>query len=138
MTATHTARLVPLNSSPPARRRIARRDPVALQASVYSRWFDRPVTVETSDVSPDGLFLESKLLLERGEKVMVTFAVPGTSHMIIADAEIVRVSRENETAGMGLSFAALPDIDEHILRAALERRRNRVAIIPVLDPAFRA
>ncbi len=137
MPATETFQPRRSHQSRTARRRVTRRDPVALQASIYSRWFDQSVFVETCDLSPDGMFLVSDLLLERGEKVMITFAVPGTAHMIVADAEVVRVSRD-EGAGMGLAFATLTNIDEHILRTALARRRDRLAIAPVDDRAFRA
>jgi len=119
------------------RRRAGRRDPLAIQASIYSRWFDKPVPVETSDVSPEGLFLVSELLLEPGERVLITFAVPGTAHLLVADAEVVRVSSEPGDAGMGLAFARLPSIDERILRGALDRRRVRVALTSVGDRGFR-
>ena len=118
-------------------RRAARRDPLAIQASVYSRWFDKPVDVETNDLSPEGAFLVSELLLEPGEHVLSTFAVPGTAHVLVADAEIVRVNGERGEAGMGLAFARLPSIDERILRGALNRRRERIALTPVGDRGYR-
>lgn len=131
------AAAVSSRSASQPRRRAARRDPVALNASVYSRWFDKPVAVATSDVSAEGMFLVSELLLEPGERVLITFAVPGTSHVVIADAEVVRVNDTAGEAGMGLAFSRLPSIDERILRGALDRRRERGTMTPVVDRAFR-
>jgi hypothetical protein len=118
-------------------RRTARRDPVAIQASIYSSLFERPVDVATSDVSPDGMFLVSDLLLECGERVLVSFAAPGTSHVVIADAEVVRVNDQAGEAGMGLSFSRLRSIDDRILRSALDRRRAKTTMPMITDRAFR-
>ena len=134
-TTRKTAASARSNAQP--RRRAARRDPVAIQASIFSSMFDRPVDVATSDVSPEGMFLVSDLLLEQGERVLVTFAAPGTSHMVIADAEVVRVNDQAGEAGMGLAFSRLRSIDDRILRVALDRRRSKTAMPMIVDRAFR-
>jgi hypothetical protein len=123
--------------SPQPRRRGEWRDAVAIQASIFSRMFDVPVEVPTTDLSPGGMFLPCDLLLDPGDRVLVAFTAPGTSHQIMVDAQVVR-TRHLGVAGMGLEFGKLPGIDETILRNSLKRHRERTAPDPCSDGSFRA
>jgi len=110
---------------------------MALQAHLHSSLFDQSVPVSSSDLSVGGMFVANDLLLQAGERVTVSFAVPGTSHVIIADARVARVSLDPREPGMGLEFRRLRSIDSTILRRALDRRRQRCAPRSDSDGAFR-
>jgi hypothetical protein len=96
---------------------------VHLPAAVFSNHFHAPVEVECTDLSLSGMFLSADLLLDPGERLTVSFTVPGTWHRIVADARIVRAPR-GTTAGMGLHFDRLPSLDATILGRALQTVRR--------------
>lgn len=112
------------------------RESIAIPASLFSTWFTSPVEIETLDLSVGGMFLRSELLLEVGERVLVVFTVPGTTHQVMVDASVVRVSHSG-TAGMGLAFDKLPRIDAMVLRTALARHRGVTASVFRSDGGFR-
>jgi len=106
--------------------REAPRARVHLPASVFSNHFYAPVEVECTDLSQSGMFLAADLLLEAGERLTVSFTVPGTWHRIVADALVVRSPR-GVTSGMGLRFDRLPSLDATILGRALMSARRASA-----------
>ncbi len=93
-----------------------------MPAAVFSNHFYRPVEVECTDLSSSGMFLSADLLLGPGERITVSFTVPGTWHRITTDALIVRAPA-GVPSGMGLRFDRLPALDAGILARALERSR---------------
>lgn len=105
------------------RRRGERRLSVSLSASVFCNYFDKPVDVSAIDVSPSGMFLESNLLLHAGERVLVSFQIPGSAHRILVGADVVRTSRAGRS-GMALEFGRLSGMDEKVLRAGIDRCRS--------------
>lgn len=71
-----------------------------------------------ADLSVGGAFLQSDVLLEKGETLALEFRVPGAARLMRAQARIAWVRRfpkEGEQAGMGVHFLAMTDED----RAAL-------------------
>lgn len=100
--------------------RASARSRVRLVATVFCSHFYCPVEVECTDVSPGGMFLAADLLLDPGERVTVSFTVPGTSHAITVDAIVVRATKRLP-AGMGLRFDRLPSLDAGILAASLSK-----------------
>lgn len=98
------------------------RSRVTLPAAVFSNHFYCPVEVACTDLSASGMFLAADLLLGPGERITVSFTVPGTWHKITTDAMVVR-SPKGLPSGMGLRFDRLPSLDGSILTAALARCR---------------
>ncbi len=98
------------------------RSRVNLSAAVFSNHFYCPVEVSGTDLSASGMFLAADLLLGAGERITVSFTVPGTWHRITTDAMVVRAPR-GLPSGMGLRFDRLPSLDGSILHAALAKHR---------------
>jgi type IV pilus assembly protein PilZ len=81
---------------------------------------------DSHNVSKGGLFLKSDLLLEVGDTVWVSFALPNTAVAIRTRGRVVWVNRnpdENDPTdrpGMGIQFLDLTDVEETALTAYLE------------------
>lgn len=81
---------------------------------------------DSHNVSRGGLFLKSDLLLEVGDTVWVSFALPHTAVAIRTRGRVVWVNRnpdENDPAdrpGMGIQFLDLTEVEETALTAYLE------------------
>jgi len=81
---------------------------------------------DSHNVSRGGLFLKSDLLLEVGDTVWVSFALPNTSIAIRTRGRVVWVNRnpdENDPTdrpGMGIQFLDLTEVEETALSAYLE------------------
>jgi hypothetical protein len=96
-------------------RRCAVRRAVRFECSVTSDLWDQCVPLVATNLSPFGLWLDSKLTLDVGEEVLLNFNPPGWpvwGWPVTAMAKVVRVSlarRRNDhpTPGMGLSFLDL-------------------------------
>jgi hypothetical protein len=101
-----------IRTSPRAKARVA--------TEIFSNHLASPVVVESSDVSVTGMFLSSQLMLDMGERLTLSFLVPGTFHRIVTDAQIVR-SYAYTSCGMGLRFDRLSSIDADILKSAVAR-----------------
>jgi hypothetical protein len=94
-----------------------------MPAAVFSNHFYCPIEVACAELSATGMFLAVDLLLDPGERLTVSFTVPGTRHRITTDARVVHCPRGAPRAGMGLCFDRLPSLDASILTSALDRRR---------------
>ena len=81
---------------------------------------------DSHNVSRGGVFLKSDLLLEVGDTVWVSFALPNTSIAIRTRGRVVWVNRnpnEDDPAdcpGMGIQFLDLTEVEETALSAYLE------------------
>ncbi|MFC1654241.1 PilZ domain-containing protein [Myxococcota bacterium] len=81
---------------------------------------------DSHNVSRGGLFLKSDLLLEVGDTVWVSFALPRTAVAIRTRGRVVWVNRnpdENDPTdrpGMGIQFLDLTEVEETALTAYLE------------------
>lgn len=77
----------------------------------------------SADVSSGGAFLQSELLLEEGEALILDFEVPDAGP-IQAKAKVAWVRRfpkAEEVAGMGVAFVALRSEDREAIAAWLAR-----------------
>lgn len=113
-------------SATPRGLRAAPRARVHLPAAVFSNHFYAPVEVECTSLSASGMFLAADLLLDAGERLTVSFTVPGTWHRIVTDALVVRAPR-GDAGGMGLRFDRLPSLDAGILTASVSKAHRGVA-----------
>jgi hypothetical protein len=110
---------------------------VSLETSVFGGLFEMPVAVDAADLSPGGLFLNTDLLLEPGERLLLSFEVPGTRHRVFVGGSVVRCDHDPGRPGFGVAFDRFTGMDERILRTALHRRALRTAPSPDSDGAFR-
>jgi len=104
----------PLPAQRASRRRSLRRA-VELECQVLSDLWDGQAPFLATNLSPEGLWLQTPLPLEQGEELLLTLSPPRWSERepLVALAQVARVAmfrRRNEPqgAGMGLSFV---DID---------------------------
>ena len=90
----------------------------------------RPAEIlfDAVDLSQGGAFLRSDLLLEVGEEIEITFAIPGAVRPIRARARVAWATRAASAkggAGMGLEFLNLGASDrERIADFVREVRRS--------------
>jgi hypothetical protein len=105
------------------RRRSMRRS-VDLECHVHSSYWDGTVPFLASDVSLDGIWLESAFALEVGQEVLLAFVPPGSQQVAVqAVARIARVSAlEGQPCGMGLAFTFMRSTDRALLARSLEGR----------------
>lgn len=102
------------------RRRSVRRS-VAIECSVHSAYWDGAVSFVVSDLSYEGIWLETKVTLEPGDELLLSFVPPGARATVWAAARVVRVSgRDGLPNGMGLSFTFMSEGDRTILVHSLE------------------
>ena len=75
------------------------------------------VVFDALDLSQGGAFLESELLLEVGDELEVTFAIPGELRRIQAHARVAWATRSGVKgkAGMGLQFTDLKASDRQVI-----------------------
>ena len=102
-------------------RRRAHRKPVKVEVQVGIEKAHGLVYFDTSDISRSGAFLVSDLLLDVGERLMLTLHVPGRNPPITAKARIVRVNADprkrpaDPPPGMGIEFISMASEDEATL-----------------------
>lgn len=95
-----------------ARRRLPCRAPVRVYATP-DRVSDSFV-LESTDLSPEGVFLHTDLLFGEGEWLDLEFVVPGQARPVRGRGRVVRVDRDMERPGMAVH---IPDL-ERALHAA--------------------
>jgi len=89
---------------------------VDLECGVYSALWGEAISHRVTDVSEEGLWIESDLLLEIGTEVTLTFYPPDWEEPLYVAGRIQRVELqrrpgEDSAVGMGVEFEALR-IDE--------------------------
>lgn len=109
----------------PGARRALRRA-VHVECDVVSRWWDEPVPHLATDLSPQGIWLESALPLELGDEVVLAFRPPrwpkGCEVMVfgaVRRVDLRRRASDPRRAGMGIEFLDLAVGDEGELTASL-------------------
>lgn len=113
-----------------SRRRYVRRA-VMLPVELISSRDDQPVLSWASDLTPFGLWIDTRFPLARGEHVVVIFEAPGSQlGEMTLFAEITRseLARQGERSGMGLSFLDISSVERQALGAWL---RGRPPPLPV-------
>lgn len=120
----------PSSSAMQARRSVRRA--LSLDCRLESDSWDGEVVLAATDVSDEGLWVETPCVLARGEELVVSFPLPSDpGERVWAIAEVARVGmwrrRQDPYApGMGLVFTYCSDEDRSRLRAALRGRPPRL------------
>jgi hypothetical protein len=114
------------------RRRSLRRH-VGVICSVASQLWDGTVEFAASDISHEGLWIDTPYPLELGEEVVLSFVPPGARYHedVWAVAAVARVGLWDTSsvpweAGMGLSFTYFSAIDRRFLAHSLIGRPPRL------------
>lgn len=105
-------------------RRATLRRAVTVDCQVLSEYWDEPVRIEASDLSHEGMWLDTPLPLEMGEPLLLSFTPPRTELPITAVARVARVgmwrrARDRYPIGMGLSFTDVEPGERELLRTSL-------------------
>lgn len=108
------------------RRRSVRRA-VNVECNLESESWDGIVVLPATDLSNEGLWLESPYALDEGQEVVVSFPLPGDGEpgRVWAIAEVARVGLwrrrgdDERPPGMGLAFTYFSEDDRSRLRTAL-------------------
>lgn len=119
-----------ISSAPSSRRRFVRRA-VTLPVEIISARDDAAVLQWAADLTPFGLWVDTRFPLPRGEHVVVSFEPPGSDLGELAlFAEVTRSLRvrDGERCGMGLSFLDISNAERTALGAWL---RNRPPPLPI-------
>lgn len=118
-----------------ASRRRSLRRAVALECQLECDSWAEPVLLPATDVSDQGLWVETPLALERGEELVVSFTLPNapSAPRLWAIAEVARVGlwrRRNDPhrAGMGLVFTYCDAADLNRLSRSLLGRPPRLPV----------
>jgi len=99
---------------------------VTLDCRLVSNAWDGIVVLSVTDLSNEGLWVETPYALAEGEELVVSFDMPDAEHgSVWAIAEVARVGmwrRHNDerASGMGLVFTYCSEDDRCRLRAALQ------------------
>jgi hypothetical protein len=122
------------------RRRSLRRH-VGVTCSIASQLWDGTVDFAASDVSLEGLWIDTPYALELGDEVVLSFVPPGAARHedVWAIAEVARVGLWDSNcvpweAGMGLSFTYFSALERRFLAQALQGRPPRLPRKRALSP----
>ncbi len=114
------------SASIPEKKRTVTRRAVSLKCQVMSDLWDGPAPHIARDLSSRGVFLDTDLPLEVGEKVVVSVTPPGESFPLYLFGRVRRVRFARRTTdqfstGMGIEFERLSGWDARTLERALAR-----------------
>jgi hypothetical protein len=116
------------------RRRSVRRA-VAFECAVQSELWDDVVHLPASNLSEEGIWIESPIGLEPGEPLILSFTPPGTREKVWAAAEVVRRSRQRERAqGVALAFTYCSEPHREVLARSLYGQPPRLPNRPAPPP----
>jgi len=92
-------------------RRVARRV-IDLECAVYSELWGEAIGHRVTDLSEDGLWIQSELLLEVGAEVTLTFNPPDWDEPLYVAGRVQRVGLQRklgdrDAVGMGIEFESL-------------------------------
>ncbi len=79
------------------------------------------------DISAGGAFLRSDYLLEKGDRLDVTFTLPATHQRITARAQVAWVAKVRKTkgeAGMGIEFVDLSKDEREAITEFVKSQRS--------------
>ncbi len=120
-------------------RRGERRE-VDVMCDVVARNWDEPLRYRATDMSPNGMWLQTSFPLDVGESMVVTFAAPNGAAMQLFGRVVrsVRVHEKNgrRESGMGVELVGLSGGERRALRRGLKglpSARRRLSRIPLLD-----
>jgi hypothetical protein len=115
---------------------------IALECTLQCELWDDALTLPASNLSTDGVWIETPLALDLGDELIVSFTPPGLSaqQTVWATAKVVRVGsfRGEEDAaqspGMGLSFTYCSEPHRRLLARSLQGHPPRLPISRVPPP----
>lgn len=115
------------------RRRRSVRRALTVECQLECECWDAPVLLRATDVSTEGLWIETPYALDPGQELVVSFRIPEPcgAPRLWAIAEVARVGMwrrrgDAHPVGMGLRFTYLNDDDRVRLEAALLGRPPRL------------
>src|SRR5688500_11940984 len=115
------------------RSRRSLRRALTIDCRLESDSWEGEVVLPATDISNEGLWVETPCVLARGEELVVSFALPNRpSERVWAIAEVARVGmwrrrQDPYPPGMGLVFTYCSEEDKHRLRTS---RRGRPPRLP--------
>ena len=117
---------------PEARRTVRRL--VDLECEVYSEFWGEAVTHQVTDVSEEGLWIQTDLLLEIGTEVTLTFYPPDWEEPLYVAGRVQRVEfrrrpGDQSAIGMGIAFEALRTDERRRLTQSMRCLRADEAFI---------
>jgi hypothetical protein len=115
---------------------------VAVECTLQSELWDEDLTLPASNLSTDGVWIETPLALDLGDELIVSFTPPGLAptQTVWAAAKVVRVGsfrRQGDTAqspGMGLSFTYCSEPHRRMLARSLQGHPPRLPLSRVPPP----
>ena len=107
---------------------------VDLECEVYSELWGEPIAHRVTDVSEDGLWIQTELLLEIGSRVTLTFYPPDWEEPLYVAGCVQRVELQRRTGdgsaiGMGIAFEALRRDERRRLTRSMRGFRSDDAFI---------
>lgn len=118
-----------------SRRRRNVRRAVAFDCAVQSELWDDVVHLPASNLSEEGIWIETPLALDPGEPLIVSFVPPGADEKVWAAAEVVRRSRRRERAqGIAVAFTYCSEPHRAVLAQSLYGQPPRLPNRPTPPP----
>lgn len=109
-----------------SRRRRALRRAVELPVELISEHVDQPLLYWATDLTPQGMWLDTSFPMQLGETVVVCFrpAVWWQARELMVFAQVSRSvwGRSSSEVGMGLEFLDISEHEQRALSAWLHRR----------------
>lgn len=95
-----------------------------IMVDIISKYWDEPISFESVDISPRGLFVKTYYPLEPGEIVVVCFKLTPYEREFIFFGEVVRAQltrRKSDygTPGMAIQFKDITPYERLLIREAL-------------------
>ncbi len=97
---------------------------VLIKARLLGSVGQQPFFGTTCDISVSGLLLETEKVLAKADLIACAFFIPETER-VSANAEIVRVSREERMFHYGARFIEMPERERQIIEAFVSRRMGQ-------------
>jgi hypothetical protein len=105
------------------RRRSVRRD-AAFECAVQSEHWEDVMLLAASNLSEEGVWIETPVGFEPGEPLIVSFTPPGALEKVWAAAKVVRRSRRRERwQGIAIAFTYCSEPHREVLARSLHGRQ---------------
>lgn len=119
-------------AKPEARRAVRRL--VDLECDVYSELWGEAIAHRVTDVSEEGLWIQTELLLEVGTEVALTFCPPDWEEPLCVAGRVQRVELrarpgDRNAVGMGIEFEALRTDERRRLTSSMRGFRAQESFI---------
>jgi hypothetical protein len=102
----------------------------ATSIELISQYWDEPIEMLATDISPGGLFIPADILLESGEPIVACFNMPGHKQEFQLFGDVVWVALPRRAADRGPSGMAI----EFVKTTPLERMSIRSSLRGVPPP----